>query len=681
MAVIQPYTERATAQGNLSAQATGEDFGAQIARARVASAEADRTMYGAIANVGQGVMEVANAYHQQQVQQEVTSVYTDTATAQTQLLTALKQKIQTAEPGDRSFVESFGQTVDDTLSKLSGNYTTPAAQREFARMSATITRDFMGQAIAQQAKLVADGVKVDNARINASDTSALMSMPGMLDSILERRNAQIDNPEGIYGQLSRSDRELLKLETEREYRRAAMTGEIVANPEAFLGKVAPDILKKFSSAERTVADFSTSTPTVNNRVAGLAPTIKQNADKFGVDANILTAQLMQESGGNTKAVSTKGAAGVSQFMPGTAARYNVDVNDDNSSIRGQANYMADLLKQFGGDYAKALAGYNWGEGNVQKAIDKLGVNWMSAAPQETRNYVGSIMKNAGVQAITGQPPVYDMEPVKIGDKNFDALPWQDQYQLLQTAQQHVSANQVRAQHDVAERERQRKVAESNEMKGMLVKLEEGSLTPDMVLQSKVLDAPSTMTMLNAIRVKANKLDDTKPEVLAQVVDQITNPKATTKITDPQELWSYVGKGLSLTDIQRLQGVVNGKGTVDAELKKAFLNSALMRIAKPNPITGMQDPDGSAQYHAFYSELVKVMEEKQKEGVTIRKMFSSSEPDNKDYLGWMIDKYTRTSNERMEAMARGMVPPAAGKQSAPARQPGQTLDQYEANKGR
>ena len=109
----------------------------------------------------------------------------------------------------------------------------------------------------------------------------------------------------------------------------------------------------------------------------------------------MRAQLTQESQGNIRAVSSKGAQGIAQFMPDTAKRYGIDPNVPEQAIDGQARYMADLLKMFGGDYQKALAGYNWGEGNVQKAVAKYGDNWLSVAPKETRDYVATIMANVG----------------------------------------------------------------------------------------------------------------------------------------------------------------------------------------------------------------------------------------------------------------------------------------------
>lgn len=120
--------------------------------------------------------------------------------------------------------------------------------------------------------------------------------------------------------------------------------------------------------------------------------IESEAARFGVNPNIMKRQLMAESSGNPNAVSPKGAAGVSQFMPDTAKRYGIDPKIPAQAIKGQAAYMSDLLELFGGDYEKALAGYNWGEGNVTKTVAKYGEAWKDHIPAETSAYIRKINK-------------------------------------------------------------------------------------------------------------------------------------------------------------------------------------------------------------------------------------------------------------------------------------------------
>ena len=83
--------------------------------------------------------------------------------------------------------------------------------------------------------------------------------------------------------------------------------------------------------------------------------------------NLLAAQLYAESGFNPFARSPAGAEGIAQFMPGTADAYGLDNPFDAvAAIDAQAHLMSDLLRQFGGKVALALAGYNAGAGAVQQ---------------------------------------------------------------------------------------------------------------------------------------------------------------------------------------------------------------------------------------------------------------------------------------------------------------------------
>lgn len=113
-------------------------------------------------------------------------------------------------------------------------------------------------------------------------------------------------------------------------------------------------------------------------------------EQHGLPSGLLQAVAYTESRYNPNAGSKAGAQGMFQFMPATAQQYGVDVKDPVSSAQGAAKMYANLLKQYGGDVPKALAGYNWGSGNVQKqGMDKM--------PTETRNYISQITGLMGNQ--------------------------------------------------------------------------------------------------------------------------------------------------------------------------------------------------------------------------------------------------------------------------------------------
>ena len=113
--------------------------------------------------------------------------------------------------------------------------------------------------------------------------------------------------------------------------------------------------------------------------------IARAASRWNVSAAVLAAQLMAESNFNPYAVSPAGAQGIAQFMPGTAADYALaDPFDADAAIDAQAHLMSDLLGQFGGQVALALAAYNAGPGAV-------GPCGCVPAIAETQAYVARIL--------------------------------------------------------------------------------------------------------------------------------------------------------------------------------------------------------------------------------------------------------------------------------------------------
>lgn len=117
------------------------------------------------------------------------------------------------------------------------------------------------------------------------------------------------------------------------------------------------------------------------------------SQKYGIPQHMLYSVWAQESRkGNMKKSSADGAKGHFQFMPGTAKTYGISGRewDFDASSDAAARYFQWLLKHYNGDHNKALAAYNWGNGNLDKAIKRYGNDWLSHAPKETQGYVSSI---------------------------------------------------------------------------------------------------------------------------------------------------------------------------------------------------------------------------------------------------------------------------------------------------
>ena len=118
---------------------------------------------------------------------------------------------------------------------------------------------------------------------------------------------------------------------------------------------------------------------------GLDSLIRQNGNKYGVDPYLIFLVMEQESHFNTGAVSPKGARGLMQLMPGTAARFGVRrPHDAAQNISGGTRYLRELLNRFNNRVDLVLASYNAGEGAVAKFGNRV------PPYRETRNYVKKI---------------------------------------------------------------------------------------------------------------------------------------------------------------------------------------------------------------------------------------------------------------------------------------------------
>ena len=95
--------------------------------------------------------------------------------------------------------------------------------------------------------------------------------------------------------------------------------------------------------------------------------IVDSGTRHGVDPVLIYSIMHRESSFKRNALSNKGARGLMQLMPATAARLGVrNIFDPQQNIEGGVKYMRILLDMFDGDVRLALAGYNAGEGAVLK---------------------------------------------------------------------------------------------------------------------------------------------------------------------------------------------------------------------------------------------------------------------------------------------------------------------------
>src|SRR5919106_1393 len=179
---------------------------------------------------------------------------------------------------------------------------------------------------------------------------------------------------------------------------ALLTAAVPASAETYQ-LVAPDGTVHFTNAPNdpqyrrirgrsgTAEGWLRVPPTVLG--ASLSELIRTASQRYGVPEPLVSAVIRVESGFNARAVSSKGARGLMQLMPQTAAILGVrDSFDPTENIDGGVRHLRGLLERFGNDVPLVLAAYNAGEGavNAYRGIPPYA---------ETQAYVGRILSILG----------------------------------------------------------------------------------------------------------------------------------------------------------------------------------------------------------------------------------------------------------------------------------------------
>ncbi len=167
----------------------------------------------------------------------------------------------------------------------------------------------------------------------------------------------------------------------------------IGKEEAFTEALEQALLQQTLKAETSGAAESENALSQLSAISGagdeegaFGSIIQLTAGYFGIDANLIRAIIKQESDFNPRALSPKGAKGLMQLMPETAAELGVDeAFDPAKNIFGGAKYLQQMLSKYRGDLDLALAAYNAGPATVDRAKGIPDI-------PETKRYVAQVRK-------------------------------------------------------------------------------------------------------------------------------------------------------------------------------------------------------------------------------------------------------------------------------------------------
>lgn len=439
--------------------------GIQSAPNASSSVSANDPVASALSNVGQALGNAGNALADEAIRGAIETKKQVENAAAVDVSNVLSQgdvywqedstkRMQAWKVGDPDLREGIGKDFDKWTAESAAKLPTEASRKYFQQHAATMKARLQTNAFTFQEKSTTAKLNADSDAGMQADENTVYNDPSRYDETYKRR------VEPLLARTDISQAEKIKAADiyKRKLSLAVERGEMQRDPVGWYTK-----------------RFGSTAPTVGAAGAAGSGGAMITTAAGDVPSGLWAAQIGQESGGQQfkdgkPLTSSKGAIGIAQVMPGTAPeaarlaglpfderRYQQDAGYNEKL--GQA-YMAQQLKTFGGDQAKALAAYNMGPGSAEKGngvaglVAKHGENWLAFAPAETQNYVKSILAKAGqapaAPAAGGQPTatVVRAGPIETAPASFKAMDWEQQDALRSMAETKMRQDQARLQAEV-----------------------------------------------------------------------------------------------------------------------------------------------------------------------------------------------------------------------------------------
>lgn len=339
------------------------------------------------------------------------------------------------DPLGRPLPLQYGEQLQDTINAQAQNLGNDAQRRVFGEQAAALATQFTGgvqQHMLQEFRSFGLETQQGTIKLAADAAKQNWDNPDQIAAQVHSASAAVWKAGQINGEPANLIQAKIQDTTSAIHSgviQAALDNNNPAYAMAYINAkkgemTADDLLKANGIVKadmRARVATSTAQDVLSSFQSKMAPT---DADR------VLQITMQAESGGNRDAQgrfipgqgTAKGSMQVMDATNGDPGYGVVPAKDDSPEERARVgrDYMLAMVKNYGGDMAKAWAAYNAGPGKVDAAVDaakKDGGNWLTAMPQETRDYVAkntAALQKAAVVAPPSQQDVHDAIRAKLG---------------------------------------------------------------------------------------------------------------------------------------------------------------------------------------------------------------------------------------------------------------------------
>jgi soluble lytic murein transglycosylase len=350
----------------------------------------------------------------------------------------LKGDAALSRPDGQDLTTEYSNKFRDAVNEISASLGNDEQRRQFMESAEELHTQFRGQVESHMlGEFRSHALSVQDGTINlaSDDAKRNWSDPGIVRSSLDAAKAAVVEKGRVSGWSATQTDAALLFTGSKVHTDVVMSALENNNPGYALSYLnarksemtADDILRLQGQVNHsvwagqalgavqaaTVKSMPTIAPTSFDRMAQIT---------LGAESN---GQDFDKSGAPT--TSPKGAKFGMQVMPATAANPGHGIapaaNDSPDEYNRVGQQLLRALVQKYGDPAKAWAAYNWGEGNVDKAIASSGANWLAAAPKETQDYVtANVAKLQSNGGAAPRPTELDFVNTALGHLPADASP-------------------------------------------------------------------------------------------------------------------------------------------------------------------------------------------------------------------------------------------------------------------